>query len=274
MAPLKRKRQSTTCIKTRAQKLSCTESFSEFDNLPEEVILLIFSFLKIDDVARVSTTCSRLHDIVSRASAPWKKGFADHNHSKSEVLAAISSLKQPPFSTEKQIFLLHKKVERYWARSIFARELSVADSRPAFKNFSLGHNVVALFRPDLVHFHITAWSPISKKKSNLIWSAPAIKDHEYYVFLSVIVFDDDVIAVHLSVSDVSRVIFGLDIGGGEVVDLWHNEVPGPVRMHVERVGDVLVKIFQHEEIKDYWTMDLIDYKNGQVLKQFRLIFHA
>ena len=119
------KRKSTTDIKPGGgPKLSREDSLSEFNNLPEEVILIIFSFLKIDNVARVSTTCSRLHEIASRASAPWKKGYTDHKHSKSAVLAAISTLKQPPFSTEKQIFLLHKKVEQNWARTNFSWDLS------------------------------------------------------------------------------------------------------------------------------------------------------
>ena len=117
------KLQSTTVIKPCGPKQSREDTFSEFNNLPEEVILHIFSFLKIDDVARVSTTCSRLHEIVSRESALWKKGYTDHKHSKSEVLGAISSSGQAQFSTEKQIFLLHKKVEQNWAQTNFSCDL-------------------------------------------------------------------------------------------------------------------------------------------------------
>ena len=140
MDPRKSKR-----ISELAAKRCRPEQVVRFQNLPEEVILKILSFLDIDDVINVAQT-TRLKTIVDESTAIWRKAFVDHGHKRSEVLAEMAASRKetdPKTSVDKLNFQLHKKVQRNFAGGLF-QKVFIESSKPELNYSSFG-NVPAIW---------------------------------------------------------------------------------------------------------------------------------
>ena len=136
MASPKAKRLKITVPKRQSERI--TSKYSWMENLLEEVVLHILTFLDIDDVVRVAQTCSRLNCIVKRSKGPWEKAFPFYNFPRSEVLTAMAaSTDTSVTSMERSIFLLHKKVERNLIRGRFSKEIPMKYKMPQLRGFSL-----------------------------------------------------------------------------------------------------------------------------------------
>jgi hypothetical protein len=76
-------------------------------------------------------------------------------------------------------------------------------------------------------------------------------------------------------SNNKNIIFGLNIGATDVIIVWQKEMPvsHSLAMGVQPVGDVIVIAFLPGEIEELWDLNLVEYKTGQVLKEFRFRFY-
>ena len=154
MDPRKSKRNSELAAKVpkasevSKAKRSRPEEVIRFENLHEEMILKILTFLDIKDVVSVSQTCSRLKSIVDGRTAYWRKAFVDHGHERSEVLAEMAASRKtidPTISVEKLNFLFQQKVQRNFARGRFKKAAFMTFSEP-WLNYSSFGNVPAVLR--------------------------------------------------------------------------------------------------------------------------------
>jgi hypothetical protein len=136
MAPPKAKRVKTSVPGRQSARI--ISKYSWLQNLLEDVVLHILTFLNIDDVVRVAQTCSRLNSIVKRSRGPWKKAFLFYKFPKSDVLTAMAASSDTTESSmERSIFLHHKKAERNLILGRFSKEIAINYTMPALRGLSL-----------------------------------------------------------------------------------------------------------------------------------------
>jgi hypothetical protein len=149
MAPPKAKRTKIAAPERKSDRIST--KYSWMQNLLEEVVLHILTFLDIDDVVKVAQTCSRLNCIVKRSKAPWKNAFLFYKFPKSDVLTAMAASTDTSVSSmERSIFLLHKKAERNLIRGRFSGEITINYKLPDLRGFSFCNNLFSFMTSLLI----------------------------------------------------------------------------------------------------------------------------